>query len=79
MVIITADIVLAAALRCKGCPLIKIDIAGPGSKGLFSIDAPQALLDSYDLGQLLVEPTKFNTEIKSLTTAVRRKNGYNSF
>jgi hypothetical protein len=79
MVIITADIILAAALRCSGCPLLKIDVAGSGSRGLFSIDAPQELLDAYDLGQLLVEPTKFNTEIKSLTTAVRRKNGYNSF
>ena len=78
MVIITADIILAAALRCKGCPLIKIDVSG-GNKGLFSIDAPQELLDAFDLGQLLVDPTQFNTEIKSLTTAVRRKHGYNSF
>jgi len=67
----TTDIVLAACLRIKGFKMT--NIVKQGNKGTFVFDGVQeAVVDQYDLGQLLVEPRALNNEIKALTTAARR-------
>lgn len=67
----TTDITLAAVLQECGCPLDRIAIQG--NKGIFyfaGVD-PQTLAD-YDTGKIRIEPIGFHTNIKTLTTAVKR-------
>lgn len=67
----TTDIVLAASLKVQGHVLV--DIEKNGNKGTFCFEAvDDKVINDYDLGVLLVEPTSFNNAIKSLTTAARR-------
>lgn len=67
----TDDIVLAATLKCNGITLVTIEKRG--NKGTFIFDnVPAIMVTNYDLGKLTVEPITFNTNIKALTTAVRR-------
>lgn len=67
----TTDIVLAAYLKIQGYKMS--EIVKNGSKGTFVFAAvPEDVIDSYDLGQTMVEPKSLNYEIKSLTTATRR-------
>jgi hypothetical protein len=67
----TTDITLAAVLKEKGCSLDRI--ATQGTKGIFYFDNvdPQIVLD-YDIGKITVEPIGFHSQIKNLTTAVKR-------
>jgi len=67
----TDDIVLAATLKSNNITLVTIE--KHGNKGTFIFDSvPAMMVTNYDLGKLLVEPVTFNSNIKSLTTAVRR-------
>ena len=67
----TTDIVLAAYLKTRGYRLIEIQKLG--NKGTFIFaDVSEELIMAYDLGSALVEPKALNSEIKALTTAVRR-------
>ena len=67
----TADIVLAASLKHKGYKLTRISITQ--KRGVFTFaDVPMGILEVFDLGNLSVEPISFNTEIRTLTTAVKR-------
>jgi len=67
----TSDIVLAASLKVLGYKLETIEKVG--SRGIFYfVDIDDSVVIDYDLGKLLVEPTTFNSAIKSLTTAARR-------
>lgn len=67
----TDDIVLAATLKCHGITLITIEKRG--NKGTFIFEnVPAMMVTNYDLGKLTVEPITFNTNVKALTTAVRR-------
>lgn len=67
----TADIVLAAFLKLKGCSMTTIE--RQGQKGTFVfVDVSSTYLDEYDLGNGVVEPVAFNNTIKQLTTSVRR-------
>lgn len=67
----TADIVLSAYLKTKGCRLI--EIVKQGSRGTFVFEkVSEEIIEQYDLGQAMVEPKALNHEIKTLTTAVRR-------
>ncbi len=68
----TSDIVLASTLKTKGFTLATIELIG--SRGVFVFkDVSQEVLDSFDLGDILVEPNAFHQNVKQLTTAVRRK------
>lgn len=70
----TSDIVLASTLKTTGVQLSDIEVVG--ARGVFVFDSvPQTTLDSFDLGDLLVEPNLFHQNVKQLTTAVRRKIG----
>jgi hypothetical protein len=67
----TTDIVLAATLKLNGYDIIEIQ--KNGQKGTFIFDeVPEAFVKSYDLGQVLVNPTQFNQAVKSLTLACKR-------
>lgn len=67
----TTDIVLAAYLKIQGYKMI--EILKNGTKGTFVFSGiPDEIIDSYDLGQTLIEPKSLNYEIKALTTAARR-------
>ncbi len=67
----TSDIVLAAAMRCAGYSLDRIE--KNGARGVFCfLDVHEEFLTAYDLGQVKVEPQAFNSNIKQLTTATRR-------
>lgn len=67
----TTDIVLAATLRCLGYKLA--NIVKNGNKGTFQFESvDEDVLNKYDLGELRVEPSEFNHNIKALTTASRR-------
>lgn len=67
----TSDIVLAAYLKTKNYRLS--EIVRNGNKGTFIfLEVEQSIIDEYDLGSALVEPRSLNSEIKALTTAVRR-------
>jgi hypothetical protein len=67
----TTDIVLAAYIKLRGCPLRGIE--KQGQKGTFVFgNVTDDLIADYDLGNALVEPVAFNNAIKSLTTSVRR-------
>jgi hypothetical protein len=67
----TTDIILAAFLRLSGCPMLGIE--KQGSRGTFVFDSmDDKLIQTYDLGQALVEPAAFNNMIRQLTTSVRR-------
>ena len=70
----TSDIVLASYLRLSG--MIVTDIEKVGSKGVFVFNnVPDDIIQAYDYGKASVEPIAFNNMVKSLTTAVRRKDG----
>lgn len=72
----TTDIVLSAALSASGYKLESI--SNEGARGTFMFtNSPEltALVNLFDTGQLLVEPTRFNSEIRRLTTTVRRAAG----
>lgn len=70
----TSDIVLASTLKVKGIPLIDIEMTG--TRGIFVFElVNEALLQAFDLGDILVEPNTFHQAVKQLTTAVRRKQG----
>lgn len=67
----TADIVLAATLKHKGFKLTHM--ATSAKRGIFYFaDVPDTVLVDFDLGHTQVEPIGFNTEIRTLTTAVKR-------
>lgn len=67
----TDDIVLAATLKCNNVTMVTIEKRG--DKGTFIFDnVPAMLVTNYDLGKTTVEPISFNSNIKALTTAVRR-------
>lgn len=67
----TADIILAAYLKIKGYKLQ--NIIRNGNRGTFVFDEiPNDVLETYDLGNALVEPKALNNEVRSLTTATRR-------
>ena len=67
----TTDIVLASTLRINNYQMIRIDIKG--SKGTFVFkNVDDKIVDKFNLGQCLVEPTNLNAIIKQLTTSVRR-------
>lgn len=67
----THDIVLAASLKTLGFQLTTIEKIG--NRGIFHFSGVEvSIINDYDLGRLLVEPTAFNSAIKSLTTASRR-------
>lgn len=67
----TTDIVLAAYLKIQGYKMV--EIMKNGTKGTFIFTTvPEDIINSYDLGQTLVEPKALNYEIKALTTAARR-------
>lgn len=68
----TSDIVLASTLKINGIPLLDIEMVG--TRGVFVFDSvSKELLQSFDLGELTVEPNSFHQAVKQLTTAVRRK------
>lgn len=67
----TADIVLAASLKHKGYKLTRMAVAQKRGVWYFA-DVPDTILSEFDLGNLLVEPVGFNTEIRALTTAIKR-------
>lgn len=67
----TADIVLAASLKHKGYKLVRMAVSA--KRGVFYFaDVPDSILSEFDLGNLSVEPIGFNTEIRTLTTAIKR-------
>ena len=71
----TTDIVLAAALKMHGAKFERIHIRN-GKQGVFFFsNVEQGFLDSFNTGQVLVEPCAFHAEIKSLTMAVNRIRG----
>ncbi len=67
----TTDIILASVLRLQDKPLVRIDITGNMGTFVFN-DIDDQTVNSYNLGQILVEPVAFNGMIKQLTTSVRR-------
>jgi hypothetical protein len=67
----TCDIVLAASLIVHNFKLSRIDISG--NRGTFVFEhIDDTFLTDYEIGNILVEPTLFNNQIKRLTTSVRR-------
>lgn len=68
----TSDIVLAACLQVHNYKLTDIEVFG--SKGTFVFaDVDDDIVHQYDTGQCRVEPQNFNSTIKQLTTAIKRK------
>lgn len=68
----TADIVLAAALKVKGCILESMTKKGNKCTFIF-VDVPDELISDYDYGKLLCEVQAFNSAVHALTTGCRRK------
>jgi hypothetical protein len=67
----TQDIQLAAVLRLNNYSLASIDVKG--NKGFFNFEeAPQDIVEQYDLGTILVEPQAFANTIKQLVKGVKR-------
>lgn len=70
----TADIVLAAALKYQGVPLVRIHVEG--KRGFFVFrDVKQDFLNAFNTGNTLVEPCAFHAEVKALSMAVSRIRG----
>lgn len=70
----TSDIVLASYLCLEGHEVSDIECSG--NKGTFVFkDVPEELITKFDLGSARVEPIAFNSAIRRLTTATKRKIG----
>lgn len=67
----TSDMNLAAFLRLNKCQMLRIEKVGQKGTFVFS-NVPDELIETYDLGNGLVEPVAFNNAVKQLTTSVRR-------
>lgn len=70
----TSDVVLAAALRVHGVKLERIE-KDPQSlrRGVFIFsNVTEEILLEFDAGDMRVEPSAFNQQIRVLTTAVKR-------
>lgn len=67
----TTDILLAACLLFYDYGLRAIE--KEGSKGTFIfVEVDEKFINDYDMGNMRVEPVAFNSEVKRLTTSVRR-------
>jgi HAMP domain-containing protein len=67
----TSDIVLAACLRLHDVRLDRIEIVG--TRGIFIFtDVPEDFTRAFDAGEVRVEPTSFNNEIRTINKAIRR-------
>lgn len=70
----TSNIVLAAYLRCNGLELHKIEMNG--AKGTFFFEAPEEMINDFDLGHARVEPNRFNSAVRELNVACNRKKAH---
>lgn len=68
----TSDIVLAACLQVNMYQLADIEVEGHKGTFVFT-DVDDDIIHLYDTGQCRVEPQNFNSTIKQLTTAIKRK------
>lgn len=67
----TSDIVLAACLKMERVKLERID--REGRRGIFVfVNVPEEFISNFDSGLMLVEPASFNSEVRTLNTAIKR-------
>jgi hypothetical protein len=68
----TTDIVLAACLKLEGFQLERIECRGKQGTFVFA-DVDPKVIDAFNCGRMVVEPTQFHGMVRQLSASVVRQ------